>query len=66
MARKFGSLGKVEGNAFERGCEGKQPYPSEAAAEAGLRFLQKEGALRTNDGMAVYRCQFCQEWHFGH
>lgn len=66
MSRKFGSLGKVDGNAFERACEGKVPYPSEAAARAAMKFLQKEGALRTNDGMEVYECSFCREWHFGH
>jgi hypothetical protein len=66
MAHSYGPKGKIEGNAFERGCEGKTAYPTEAAASAGLKFLQKERSLRTGDGMVVYRCQFCQEWHFGH
>lgn len=66
MAHKYGPGGKVDGNAEERGCSGKQPYPSEAAAEAGMKFLQKERALRTGDGMVVYKCQFCPSWHFGH
>jgi len=52
--------------AFERSCAGKQGYPTESAADAGLRFLQDEGILRTNDGMQPYHCNFCQEWHHGH
>lgn len=66
MARKWGGRGKLEGNAVERSCEGKQPYPTEAGADAGLKFLQREGALRSGDGMVVYKCQFCPSWHFGH
>jgi hypothetical protein len=66
MAHKWGSDGKVEGNAFERGCEGKDGYPTEAAARAGLKFFQARGALRTGDGMDVYQCRFCPNWHFGH
>ncbi len=66
MSRRKLRFARLEGNAYERGCEGKQPYPTEAAARAGLLYLQHEGALRTNDGMGVYRCQFCREWHFGH
>ena len=66
MARRFRDQGKIDGNAFERGCEGKATYPTEAAAVAGLKFLQKQGSLRTNAGLVVYRCTFCQEWHFGH
>jgi hypothetical protein len=66
MAHSYGAKGKVDGNAVERACEGKQPYPSEAAAEAGLKFLQKQRVLRTGDGIMVYKCQFCPSWHFGH
>jgi len=66
MGRVWRSNGKVEGNVFERGCEGKTAYPTERSAEAGLRFFQKEGALRTNDGIGVYKCEFCPGWHFGH
>ena len=42
------------------------PYPTEAGALAGLKFLQQERALRTGDGMVVYECKFCSKWHFGH
>jgi hypothetical protein len=66
MAHNYGPKGKVEGNAMERSCSGKTAYPTEAAAIAGMKFLQKERALRTGDGMVVYQCQFCREWHFGH
>jgi hypothetical protein len=66
MAHSYGAKGKVEGNVFERACEGKQRYDTEAGAQAGLRYLQRERVLRTGDGMAVYQCTFCQGWHFGH
>jgi hypothetical protein len=66
MAHSYGPKGKVEGSAFERACEGKQAYDTEAGALAGMKFLQKQRALRTNDGMVVYKCQFCPRWHFGH
>ena len=66
MAHSYGPGGKVDGNAFERGCEGKVAYPSASGAEAAMKFLQKERALRTGDGIRVYKCRFCQNWHFGH
>lgn len=66
MAHSFGPNGKVDGNAFERACEGKQRYDTEAGALAGMKFLQSVRALRTNDGMVVYECHFCGGWHFGH
>jgi hypothetical protein len=66
MAHRHGPRGKIDGSTEERSCEGKVAYPTEAAASAGLKFLQKERALRTGDGLVVYRCQFCLEFHFGH
>jgi hypothetical protein len=66
MAHNYGPNGKVEGNAFERGCEGKQRYDTEAGASAGMKFLQGLRAIRTGDGMTVYECGFCHGWHFGH
>jgi hypothetical protein len=66
MAHNYGLNGKVEGSAIERACEGKQDYPTEAAAEAGLKFLRKVRAVRSGDGMVVYKCGFCPGWHFGH
>jgi len=66
MAHNYGPKGKVEGNAYERACEGKQGFDTEAGAEAGLKFFQKIRALRTGDGMTVYKCTFCRKWHFGH
>jgi len=67
MAWAWGPNGKPEEvTAYDRACAGKGGYPSEAAARAGLKFFQDEGALRTNDGMEVYCCTFCREWHFGH
>ena len=66
MAWNYGATGKVDGSSFERGCGGKVPYPSEAGAEAALKYLQKQRAMRTNDGVTVYECAFCKQWHFGH
>jgi hypothetical protein len=59
MLEKTGSL-------FESMCAGKQPYPSESAADAALRMAQRERVMRTCAGVQSYQCPFCGEWHLGH
>ena len=51
----------------EKACEGKDAFPTEAAA-MGYRthVLQKRGRNRGMAAMSAYRCTFCDEWHLGH
>ena len=58
----FGNFSQQE----EAGCLGKASFPSESSARAALKFLERSRTLRSGDGMGVYKCRFCPDWHFGH
>jgi hypothetical protein len=57
--------------AFQKGCAGKDRYPSQNAADAALR-LMKQGAFGRKHGdgrwddLRSYECRFCGEFHHGH
>lgn len=47
-----------------RACTRKKRYGSRGAAE---RALRRTGNERTQRGLVVYQCEFCNGgWHFGH
>lgn len=45
-----------------RSCERKKQYPTHDVAERDARAL----ARRTHERFAVYRCQWCHQFHVGH
>lgn len=51
---------------FERGCLGKDRYPSESAAGAALTELLRSKRVPKAHLMHAYKCEFCLEWHIGH
>lgn len=57
--------------ALNRGCDGKDRYPSASAASVALKLF-KSGRIRhaKSDGrwdcLGVYECQFCGSFHLGH
>lgn len=56
-----------DGEEEERGCLGKERYPSQAAAEGALRFFRSdEERGRAAGAMEVYGCRFCGSHHLGH
>jgi hypothetical protein len=46
-------------------CAGKDPYPSEAAAEADLKRIRAEGTIKRTCWLETYPCSSCTEWHIG-
>ena len=50
-------------NLREKSCDGKKSFAKYKEAERSMRYVIK----RTGDGyMTVYRCRYCQDYHFGH
>lgn len=43
-------------------CLGKKQYEDIHKALYGKRCLKERG----ENGLHVYRCQFCKHWHIGH
>ncbi len=71
-AADFISISEKE--CWERGCAGKDPYPTEAAALAHVIALYR-GRLRVSNDrlprqewglMLPYKCLFGNHWHVGH
>ena len=73
---EFQSVGERE--SWEKGCAGKERYPTEGAAEAHATFLYR-GRLRVVPdriprqewgAMLPYKCSFSDpenpHWHLGH
>lgn len=53
---------RYSGNsAFEHGCNGKVPHPSEDGARTHAKELKKRMKKRFD----VYRCRFCDSFHVG-
>lgn len=52
--------------AFQRGCEGKKAYKSQAQALATRDSVLKRKPLAPVNGANAYKCQFCGSWHLGH
>lgn len=50
---------------YEKGCAGKEAYPSESAAIAAIKIFRKEGTLHRPSRIDAYECQFCGAWHLG-
>ena len=46
-------------------CGGKDPYPSESAANAALAKIKRDGNLRRTCWLESYQCGCCREWHLG-
>ena len=53
-------------NQEEAACLGKVPFPSESGARAALKMYERLGEMRAGEGVDVYPCKFCREWHLGH
>lgn len=51
---------------FERGCAGKEKFPSESAAKAAIDAYHKAGMLHHKSALMPYRCRFCEQYHYGH
>ncbi len=52
---------------YDRGCAGKERYPSVSAAEAAKRFIIAQGInVRQLRDVEPYRCHFCAQFHLGH
>jgi hypothetical protein len=45
----------------QKSCEGKQGYPSFKIAHEALKDMKG-----TRNGMQVYRCPYCHDYHIGH
>jgi len=50
--------------AIEKGCAGKEAYPSKKAADAAQLYREQQGV--PGQGMVAYYCRFCFHWHLGH
>jgi hypothetical protein len=46
----------------QKKCAGKRRFSSEAEARREADFMSR----REGYYLAVYRCQFCGKWHYGH
>lgn len=55
-----------DGEEEERGCLGKERYPSQAAADGALKFFRGEPGERGAGALQSYACRFCGAWHLGH
>lgn len=68
------TIGAIPASAtalFEKGCAGKDRYPSENAANAALALMKRGLTGRKHgdgrwDALHSYECIFCGEWHHGH
>ncbi len=61
----LGDAGLTSYAARWTGCDWKQVFPSEGAAEASIRSLKKRGLCR-EDRIHAYYCKRHGGWHTGH
>lgn len=48
-------------------CQGKQAFPSKAAAlDIEHKREKRPGVLRRKGVLMPYRCPHCHQWHLGH
>jgi hypothetical protein len=66
-----GAQNRMLETRFERGCAGKDRYPSETSADAALLMLKRGEICHPRnagrwDTLQSYRCGECGEYHHGH
>ena len=49
-----------------KACTGKQPHPTRYDASMNMKALADKKYNGHVGDMKVYRCQFCNMFHFGH